>query len=375
MNKPLLTLATLVFFKSITSFAQEAIDVTDQTIKVGGFKEEELYFGFAEGDKLIFSFEEAGKKELKEIEIVEYPGNSKFSDFKTRKIEKTITVSKQSVYIFRFKNSAMAGRICKIKIQRIPLSEATKNFNTTASWITKQDTTWNTYTKDVIIGYDTAYLQKTKKELVKVDTIINPLFDKTLRVHSETAMGKTQFTPATVQLPANAYYPNAVNPYKSTEVVSWSYWLGVGQKAKEDYEKANQALSTGIKTLGALTGYGALASLAVTGISLFANTTVGDNVQYKFYGVQNNKEIIIDYGNVVSASGRNERIIQGSFSVQLFNDNFKDGIDVNLKMVVVQVNKEWKDVSHTEQQIIPKTEKQLFKEPVIKTSRIAMAGL
>ena len=142
MNKPLLTLTILLLFQSATAFAQEPVDVTDQTIKLGGFKEEELYFGFAEGDKLIFSFEEAGNKELKEIEIVEYPSNSKFSDFKTKKTEKTISVGKQSVYIFRFKNSAMAGRICKIKIQRIPISEATKSFNTTVSWVTRQDTTW-----------------------------------------------------------------------------------------------------------------------------------------------------------------------------------------------------------------------------------------
>lgn len=53
-------------------------------------KEEELLFGFAEGDQIVFSFSEAGGTELKEIEILEYPTNSRFSDYKTTSIEKKI---------------------------------------------------------------------------------------------------------------------------------------------------------------------------------------------------------------------------------------------------------------------------------------------
>lgn len=374
MNKKTTYIIALLLWSG-TVFGQDPIEVTEQTIKIGGTKEEELYFGFAEGDKILFSFQETDNKELKEIEIIEYPNNSKFSDYKSKKIEnKTINVTKTGVYVFRFKNSAISGRICKIKIQRIPLNEDSKNFNSTVIWITKQDTTWNTFTKDVVIGYDTTYLQKTKKELVKIDTIVNPLFDKTLRVHSETAIGKTQYTYATVQLPTNTYQPSIFNPYKSTEVISWSYWIGVGQKATEEYEKANKSMTSGITAIGALTGYGALATLAVTGISMFGTTSLGDNIRYKFYGNQNGTEIIIDHGNVVTASGRNEKIKQGSFSIELFNDNFKDGIDVNLKMVVLQLSKTWQDIPFTEQKITPIKEKQLFREPVITTKKIPITG-
>jgi len=352
-------------------FGQELIDVTEQTIKLGGHKEEELYFGFAAGDKIIFSFMEADNKELKEIEIIEYPNNSRFSDYKVKRIEnKTINVAKTGVFIFRFQNSAIAGRICKIKIQRIPANEDTKNFNSSVTWITKQDTIWNTYTKDVIIGYDTTYVQKTKKELLKIDTIFTPLFDKILRVHSETAIGKSQYTYATVEFPQNTYYPNQYNPYNSTEVVCWTYWIGVGQKAREAYDKANKNLSMGISAIGALTGYGALASLAVSGISIFANTEIGDNVRYKFYGMQNGQNIIYDYGNVITASGRNDKITQGSFSVELYNDNFREGIDVTLKMIVMQLTKTWRDTQYTEQKIVPRYEKKIFSEPVIKTLKI-----
>jgi hypothetical protein len=363
-----ITLNLFIIFATLNIYSQELVDVCEKTIKVTALSEEVFYYGFAEGDKIVFSLEEINGKDIKEVEIMEYPGSSKFSDFKTTKIDnKQIQVIKKNVYKFRIYNSSLGGRICKIKVQRIPSSEKTKNFNTTINWIEKQETTYNTYTKDVTVGYETKYETKVKKELVKVDTLFTQLFDKNLRVHSEMAIGKTQHTYATVELPINSYFPNQLNPYKTTEVVSWSYWLGVGQKSKEDYDNANKKIISGISAIGTLTGYGALATLAATGVSMFANTNIGDNVNFKFYGIQNGKEVIIDYGNVVSASGRNNKITQGAFSVQLYNDNFKDGIDVNLIVVVMQIQKTWQDKQYQEKIEIPKIEKQIFKEPIITT--------
>ena len=154
------------------------------------------------------------------------------------------------------------------------------------------------------------------------------------------------------------------------EVISWSYWLGVGQKSKEEYERTNQNFKSGISTIGDLTGNKALAELAITGISMFANANIGDNVNFKFYGLQNGNEIVIDYGNVISASGRNDKITQGAFSVQLFNDNFKDGIDVNLKMVVMQIQKTWQDITFQDKIEIPKMETQSFKDPIITLIKV-----
>jgi hypothetical protein len=366
MKKIIFSLLFLLLALNI--YSQELTEVCEKTIKVTALSEEVFYYGFAENDKIIFSLEEVNGKEIKEVEILEYPESSKFSDFKAKKIEnKQIQVTKKNIYKFRIYNSSLGGRVCKIKIQRIPANEKTKNFNTTINWIEKQETTYNTYTKDVTVGYETKYETKVKKELIKVDTLLTQLFDKNLRVHSEMASGKTQYTYATIELPVNSYLPNQLNPYKTTEVVSWSYWLGVGQKSKEEYESVNKKFSSGITTLGALSGYGALASLAVTGISMFKNTNIGDNVNYKFYGIQNGKELIIDYGNVVSASGRNDKITQGSFSVQLFNDNIMDGIDVNLKMIVMQIQKTYQDIQYQEKIEIPKIEKQTFKEPIVTT--------
>ncbi|MES2622229.1 MAG: hypothetical protein V4615_15370 [Bacteroidota bacterium] len=374
MNR-LFTLFTALIFATGTTFGQELVEVTEQTIKIGAFKEEELYFGFATGDKIVFNFQEADNKDLKEIEIIEYPSNSKFSDYKSHRVEnKSITVTKQSVYIFRFKNSALTGRICKIRIQRLPASDETKNLNSAVSWETKQETTYTTYTKQVIVGYDTSYIQKSKKELVSVDTTFTPLFDKNLRVHSEMAIGKTQYTYGSIDLPQNSYYPTQFNPYKVTELISWSYWIGVGQKAKEDYEQANKNISTGITAIGALTGYGALASLAASGISIFSNTNLGDNVRYKFYGSMNGQSVTIDYGNVITASGRNDRVTQGAFNLELYNDNFKDGIDVEVKVVAMQVTRVWEDISYSEMSVTPRYETKQFTDPVINTLKVPVTG-
>src|SRR5688572_20833780 len=99
------------------------IAVAENTLKVGRLGEETFYYGFAEGDQMIFSFEEVNGKELKEIEIVELPSSSKFMDYKSSKIQnKTITINRTGIYKFRFANSAISGRICRFKIQRIPRS-------------------------------------------------------------------------------------------------------------------------------------------------------------------------------------------------------------------------------------------------------------
>ena len=151
------------------TFGQAIIDVAENTVKVNALGGEEVfYYGFAEGDEIIFNFEEANRKELKEVEILEYPSSSKFMDYKTKKIEnKRIHVNKTGIYKFRFQNSSLAGRICRIKIQRIPASTATKNFNTTVYWKTL---------------YDTTYSQVEERYVEKSDTSAIQFFSQTVKV-------------------------------------------------------------------------------------------------------------------------------------------------------------------------------------------------
>jgi len=95
--------------------------VTETNFKLPILGEEIFYFGFAEGDQVLFSFEEQNGKDLKEVEIVELPSNSLYKEFKTSKIQnKTLTVPRTGIYQFRFLNSVLMQKICRLKIQRIP---------------------------------------------------------------------------------------------------------------------------------------------------------------------------------------------------------------------------------------------------------------
>lgn len=364
-------------FLSLTVVSQDVIDVTEQTIKIGGFKEEEILFGFAKGDKIIFSFRETGKKEMKEIEILEYPSNSKFSDYKTQKIEnKTISVNQTGVYVFRFKNSAMSGRICQIKIQRIPSSEETRNFNSQVTWETKQETTHNTYTKDVIIGYDTVFTQKTKRELVSTEQKESLIFEKTQRVHSTTNDNGNR-TSLFFTLPVNE-----IGPYKTKRIVSWAYWAGVGEEANQAWKQNSQAISKLAKGASTyfVTPLGALAVGAITDLLI---PKIGEDVSYAVSDQLNRNLFlagkqyrIFDEGKGVAGFKRfdNPAMCQGTYFILLSNDNLMQGIDVTVKVIaIIEVN-EYVDKQYTETEIRPKYERKTFSDPIIKTSKVPVTG-
>jgi len=367
-----------LFLTATTAFGQQVIEVTDQTIRLGGNKEEELYYGFAEGDKILFSFEEASNKELKEVEIVEYPNNSRFSDYKTKKIEsKTITVNKTGVYIFRFKNSAISGRVCKIKIQRIPANESTNNFNTTVTWETRQETTYNNYTKDVIVGYDTTYIQKTVKELVKTELSEDMIMDKNERVHSINNLDYKNYKTIQVTLPQNE-----ISTYKTKKIISWAYWIGVGKESSEAWAKNVKTVSN--VASGALTimGGGPLAGIAVGAVTNLAMPTTGEDVAYWFIPDYQNAQLFLanqafnqfDKGKGVAAFGKNSNRTQGVFYIGLLNDNQFQGIDANVKISVIWETNYYEDKQYTEMKVTPRYEKKQFSDPVIKTFKVPVTG-
>ncbi|NJL77245.1 MAG: hypothetical protein HC892_21730 [Saprospiraceae bacterium] len=369
MNKVLLLLILL----SNLCFGQERVDVAELTIKVKASSTEDLYYGFAEGDQIIFSFQEVEGKELKEVEIMEYPETSKFMDYETKKIEnKVINVIDKAVYKFRFKNSnAFKGRICKIKIQRIPASEELKNFNTTVKWVSEQDTTWNSYTKDVVVGYDTLYVQKTKKVLEIDEKIEEMVFDKSQRVHSETNANGNK-TSIFFTLPQNQG-----NGYEYRKVIAWAYWVGVGEESNQAWQQNKKTISGAVQGAASLTltPLGAIAVGAVTNLAL---PTMGEDVQYGLVD-EANKNLFhsgyeyrgFDFGKGVAGYKRftDTNLLQGKYFVVLYNDNFMQGIDVNVKVSAIIEHKKYKDEPYTDMQVKARYEKKIITEPIIKTNK------
>lgn len=187
------TLLLSLNFLPYLLFAQTPVDVVENTLKIPGVGEEVFYYGFAEGDQLIFNFEEVNGKELKEIEILEHPSASKFMDYKTKKIEnKTLNITQTGIYKFRFSNSALGGRICKFKIQRIPATDATKKFNSSVYWRTM---------------YDTTYTPKNEKYLVSSDTSAVQVVDQLAKISSTNALnGNSNKTIVDFTLPLEQYH-------------------------------------------------------------------------------------------------------------------------------------------------------------------------
>ena len=367
----------LLFIITCKGVAQQAIDVTDQKIKVNGLSEEVLYFGFAAGDKIIFNFEEVDKKELKELEISEYPDNSKFSDFKTSKIEnKALDVTQTSVYKFRFKNTALGGRICKLKIQRIPANEGARNFNCAVKWETKEETTYNKYFKDIIVGYDTLYTERIEHELVKTEIREELILDKSQRVHSETNQNSSK-TSLFFTLPLNEN-----TPYKTSNVVSWAYWVGVDAAGGNAWKENVKILSTVAKK-SAIYWTSPLGALAIGAVADLMVPTLGEDVSYSIADKANKdlfmlgKEYLIyDQGKGVAGYRKfiNADLCQGQFFILLYNDNMMLGVDAQVKVSAMIETNYYGDKKYRDMTVKPRYEKKEFSDPIIKTYTIPVAG-
>lgn len=324
MQKKFTSILLSFLFYQLSIAQLKPIDVAENTLKIGRFGEEIFYYGFAEGDKMIFSFEEANGKELKEIEIVELPSSSKFMDYKTNRIQnKTITINRTGIYKFRFANSAISGRVCRFKIQRIPASDVTMNFNTSVSWKTIYDTTYTTESE--------IYLESS-------DTSVVNLVDQVPKVSSKNALnGNDNKTIVDFSLP------------KGT--ISWSYYIGVGNEGKQAYDKASNAfLSAGAQTVSKIPGYGVLAALALNGINYFLATQGRDNVKYWFISNWDNvllfksNHTFLQYkqGDVINDAYQMQAPRSGQIYLGLYNDNIRDAIEVTVKVTAIVVTEVWK---------------------------------
>lgn len=313
----------VLFISSFSSFAQTTVDIIETTFKIKANSEEIFYYGFAKGDQIILNFSEVDNKEIKEVEVAEYPNNLIFQDYKTNAIDnKTLQVNSTAVYSFKFNNSALAGRVCKLKIQRIYKSEESKNFNSTVLWRN---------------GVDTIVTSKKEKYLVKSDTSIVNLMDQVAKVSSKNAI--------------NGNSNNAVVEFTLPEnTISWSYFIGVGNEGKEVYNRSKDRLiSTAISFASKFSGYGTMAALALYGINTFTQAQGGDNVKFFLFNDKANLQLFKDkksfssikQGDVLSDAAQMKNPLKGSLSFILINDNLLEPIDVIVKITAVTITQEW----------------------------------
>lgn len=318
MKQPFLT--AIVVICALCSFSQTPIEVASNTIKVSPSGEQTFYYGFSEGDQLIFDLEEVNGKELKEFEIVALSSTPLFLDYKTKKIEnKILQIPETGIYKFRFTNSNLiAGRICKYKIQRVPATEATKKFNTTVYKRT---------------AYDTTYIEVPERYLVKADTVVSEILNQTAKVHSQSNLNGARTT-TNFQLPGNT--------------VSWSYYIGVDQGGQQAFENATKQLASVGSPIAAKFGTsGPLVAVALNMASYLPKLQAGEDIDYYLVGGQNVNLFAAGQafryfkaGKVMNDYARMEPI-PSVLSFCFNNDNALQGVSVTLKVVAVQVNGTW----------------------------------
>lgn len=322
------------FICSILGFPQQPpITVSEQTIKVNG--DNEFYFGFSKGDQIIFELEVIKGKNVKEVEILEYPNTSKFFEYKATKISgKKLKVNKTAIYKFRLKGGGIGTKICRAKILRVPASKETVDFNTSVKWKTRKDST-----------YETRY----RKVLTKVDTQAIQVIDRVERVHSTTNLSNSNRSQFNVQLPSNER-----SQLRTSEIIGWAYWFGVGDEGLAQYEEEKKKyLKEQSASIGAMID--PIAGLALGAYAMLAKPPTGDNVHYWITTYINEQAYSIASGNSVTASGRVTDITQGGFTVTFDNDNTLNGINVSVKITAIKVTKTYKNESYR-QLLVTETE-------------------
>ena len=353
----------LALFTFSSAISQDLIDVVETTFKVGMMGEEEFYYGFAEGDILVFNFEEKDGKELKEIEIIELPTATKFTDFKSSSIiDKRIKIQNTGVYKFRFNNGSVKPRICTLKLQRIPANEGTKNFNTNWEWKTIYDTTYVPYQEDSIVGYDTEYIPYSVKELVRIDT---SYVDKAKNERIHTYLNSDgDRSVVTFDLPQNV-----TTGYSTKEVVAWAYWFGTGEPPN-----VSGQLSTASSLVGKINPVAGLA----LGILSLTQTTAGKNLNYFILDSQQSARLFLskldgakqyDSGDGSSASDRNTTRLQGRIYIGFDNDHTYP-VDVDVRLSAVVVTKTYEDKQYTKEKITERKVTLNKKRMVINSSKV-----
>lgn len=353
--------------------SQTPVEVADLTIQLGTKDEKLLYYGFEKGDKVKFKIEERDGKDIGEIEIIEYPESSKFKDLGAISANKSVSVKERGIYILRLRNNkAFKKRKVKVYIERTPENESTLDFDTDIVWDTKLDTAYTYKTKKVTTGYRTVAKQKSNRVLSSIDTTVIKILTRTERVNSKMNLTNGNTSTLTFQIPEKISEPTIFRPTEETECVSWAYSIVVGDTGDAWYKDANKkaaaksttnlAVSSGLLS----SGYGALALLAIEGVSLFTTPPNGDNIHFQFVQNQNGVNYNVAKGNSVAASDRVLTHKGGHYSLNLTNDNIYTGLNVQVEVIAVMATKKWEKEYYTVNVQEPIKEKKSIGTPHVK---------
>lgn len=345
---------------TIEAFSQTPIVVADMSFKSSGSEPKELYYSFAEGDIIVVDFEVVKGKNIKSFEVIELPSSMKFSSFKPSSIsQKKINVNQKSVYLFRI-DAGIGGKVCNLKISRIPKDQSTERFNTGWKWEVLYDTTYTHYKKDSLIGYDTLHYVETVKEVTSKELSEVILEDRTEEIHSIGWIDHDDpRTYVEISLPQN----QSGNNWEK-KVVGWGYWLCVGNNSNSFWSRNKEMVSKSVSTIAgaALSPIGGLIVGGITSLAIPDESSV-DNVIWAI--VRNWQEVqafmnggsisCLRSGDGPGASGSFVNgHTQGKYYICLYNDNRHYPIHVTVKASALMETTTYQDVDYQRTKNTPK---------------------
>jgi hypothetical protein len=319
----LLPLVAIFLAFSLNSFGQDTVVVVEKSLKIGGMSPATEYYGFEEGDRVIFTlFLEKG--ELKDVSISEYPNNIKFAEHTIEKLDKKVLeIPRKGIYKFDYYNSYILPRTINIKIQRIPKDKTTKSFNTNVRWIDKVDTTYPAQQETYTLGADTTF-----------EEVINTK----VKIYSPAITNNPDRTTLEFVLPANT--------------IKWVYWIGTGDESEKAFENDSKKFADGgTKLQGTVNP---LAGLAL-GLSTLTSLTEGNSIHYYFISTGEETQKFtnsvsfkcfkkgaapIDFA-LMNYANKNPQ----KYYLALRNDNATQNLGVSVKILAIAVNNKYKAVT------------------------------
>lgn len=319
--KKLLVAFLLIGLGICNLFANDTLTIADISDKINSGKPDTLFYGFESGDKVLIHFEMNSGAEIKLFTVYEVRGNVIFQKFKTSEVNTQLTLNHKQILGFVINHSGFIGKVYRIHIQRIPVKLESKMFNTSVFMKPSYDTIFSVSQSKVFAGYD---------------TIFDPILNQKTRVHSYTSMN---LQPNRVVIPINL--PPSTDFY--------TFWIGVGAEGQKSYNEAvNMASKTLTGVAGFLPGYGPLIAYAVNGALALSVHNQGDNVLYWITTEKDEAEKFMadkeefkffKSGNIVHELGKvNSPNKNKNYYLCLKNDNIRDGIDVDIKIIAVSIS-------------------------------------
>lgn len=215
--------------------------------------------------------------------------------------DEKIRIPAKGIYYFTLFTEALFGKTAKITIDRIPSSLSKPDFKTSVD--------------------------------IKTDTVSTEILNTTTRVFSTTNLDHPNKTTVRVNLPANTTY--------------WTYWIGVGEEAKEKMDaftttlmsgaakllSANPLVLFGMKIIPALPSLNTPSTISYKFMSTRDAQQFMADQQYSYYTFKYADNITTDYA-----------LINGNLSdlvLSMKNSSIKDGYNVEIRVVAFSVTSKY----------------------------------